>query len=76
VLRVNPYDFDRLGVSVGHEVRVKTPKGMLMAEISVDHAVPRGSAGVYVNQPGIAITDLIDATERVTDLRIDSGTDA
>jgi NADH-quinone oxidoreductase subunit G len=76
VLRVNPYDFDRLGVSIGHQVRVKTPKGQLMAEIAVDPDVPRGSASVFVNQPGIAITSLIDATERVTDLRVDSGGDA
>jgi len=75
VLRVNQYDFDRLGVSAGHEVRVKTSKGVLMAQITVDGGVPRGAAAVFVNQPGIAITSLIDATERVTDLRVDTGGD-
>jgi len=73
VMRVNKYDFDRLGVSDGHQVRVKTNKGSLLAEIVVDASVPRGAAGVFVNQDGIEITELIDATQRVTDLRLDTG---
>lgn len=76
LLRVNSYDTDRLGVATGHQVRVKTPRGVLTAEVTVDDSVPRGSAAVYVNQPGVRINDLIDATQRVTDLRIDSGADA
>ncbi len=73
VMRVNKYDFDRLGVSDGHSVRVKTGRGTLMAEIVVDPTVPRGAAAVHVNQDGIEISALIDATERVTDLRVDTG---
>jgi predicted molibdopterin-dependent oxidoreductase YjgC len=76
VLRVNQYDFDRLGVSVGHQVRIKSSTGTLMAEIVVDQDVPRGSAAVYVNQDGIEVTHLIDATERVTDVRVDTGASA
>jgi NADH-quinone oxidoreductase subunit G len=72
VLRVSSYDFDRMGVAEGARVRVTTPKGEVQATIGVDPGVPRGSAAVYVNQPGIRIADLIDANQRVTDLRIDS----
>jgi len=73
VLRVSSYDFDRLGVADGARVRVRSPKGELHAEIGVDPGIPRGAAAVYVNQPGIRVADLIDAGQRVTDLRIDSG---
>jgi len=73
VLRVSSYDFDRLGVAAGARVRITSPKGEIHAEIGVDPGVPRGSAAVYVNQPGIDLGDLIDAGQRVTDLRIDSG---
>jgi predicted molibdopterin-dependent oxidoreductase YjgC len=76
VLRVNSYDFARLGVAVGAQVRIKTPKGQAMVAIQVDDGVPRGAAAVYVNQPGLALTELIDATARVTDVRVDSGADA
>ena len=76
VLRINGYDFARLGVAVGSRVRVKTPKGQAMVEIQVDDGVPRGAAAAYVNQPGLDVTALLDATARVTDLRVDSGADA
>jgi predicted molibdopterin-dependent oxidoreductase YjgC len=73
VLRVSAYDFDRLGVAAGHQVRVKSGRGTLTAEIVRDGLLPRGTAAVYVNQPGMRITDLIDAGQRVTHLRLDSG---
>jgi NADH-quinone oxidoreductase subunit G len=76
VLRVSSYDFERLGVDVGARVRVRSPKGEIHAEIGVDAGLPRGSAAVYVNQPGIDLGDLIDAGQRVTDLRIDSGSES
>ena len=76
VLRINGYDFARLGVAVGSRVRVKTPKGQAMVEVQVDDGVPRGAAAAYVNQPGLDVTALLDATARVTDLRVDSGADA
>jgi NADH-quinone oxidoreductase subunit G len=72
-LRVNAYDFARMGVRSGSQVRVKTAVGALEATVEVDDTVPRGTAAVFVNQDGIRIGDLIDATQRVTDLRIDVG---
>ncbi|MEZ5145445.1 MAG: NADH-quinone oxidoreductase subunit NuoG [Acidimicrobiales bacterium] len=73
VLRVNPYDFDRLGVAEGSTVRIKTPAASFDIEIHTDAGVPRGAAAVAVNQPGVAVTDLIDAGQRVTDIRIETG---
>jgi NADH-quinone oxidoreductase subunit G len=73
LLRVSPYDFARMGVNEGHAVRVRTTRGELSAEIAVDPSLPRGSAGMYLNQPGLAVSELIDITERVTHLRIDTG---
>ena len=73
VLRVNPYDFDRLGVPEGSTLRIKTPTGALDIEVHTDAGIPRGAAAAVFNQPGIVIADLIDATQRVTDVRIESG---
>jgi NADH-quinone oxidoreductase subunit G len=73
VLRVNPYDFDRLGVSPGSTVRIKTPTGGLDIDIHPEPGVPRGAAAVVFNQPGHVIADLIDAGQRVTDIRVETG---
>ncbi|MEI7593371.1 MAG: NADH-quinone oxidoreductase subunit NuoG [Actinomycetes bacterium] len=71
-LRVNPYDFDRLGVSGGDQVRVQSSRATLSANIVADRGVPKGSASVVFNQPGIDVGSLIDAAERVTDVRVES----
>jgi NADH-quinone oxidoreductase subunit G len=74
ILRVNPYDFDRLGVAQGAEVRLHSSRADLRVDISSDAGVPRGSAAVYFNQPGLDAAELIDASERVTDVRVETGT--
>ena len=73
ILRVNPYDFDRLGVADGDQVRVHSPRAEVTAEISADEGVPRGSAALYFNQPGLDAATLIDAGARVNDVRVESG---
>ena len=72
ILRVNPYDFDRLGVSTGDRVRMRSPRATLTAGIVADDGVPRGSASVVFNQPGLHVAALIDAAERVTDVRVET----
>ena len=74
ILRVNPYDFDRLGVAEGSEVRLHSSRADLRVDISSDPGVPRGSAAVYFNQPGLDAAELIDSAERVTDVRVETGT--
>jgi NADH-quinone oxidoreductase subunit G len=71
-LRVCAYDFERLGVDPGADVRVSSPRGSLSVEIAIDDGVPRGCAALEINQPPVRTTDLIDATQRVTDLRVET----
>jgi NADH-quinone oxidoreductase subunit G len=68
---VSPYDFDRIGVSKGSRVRVISPRGRITLDIDVDPGVPRGCAAVTFNQPDIDVASLIDASTRVTDVRIE-----
>jgi hypothetical protein len=53
-------------------VRVSSPRGSLSVEIAIDDGVPRGCAALEINQPPVRTTDLIDATQRVTDLRVET----
>src|SRR5690606_8446369 len=71
-LSVNPYDFDRLGVSEGDDVRVTSARASVVVGIVADPGVPRGTGVMYVNQPGIRVTDLIDANGVVTDIRVET----
>jgi NADH-quinone oxidoreductase subunit G len=71
-LRVCSYDFDRLGVEPGADVRVSSPRGSLSVQITIDDQVPRGCAALEINQPPVRATELIDATQRVTDLRVET----
>jgi len=72
-LRVNPYDFDRLGVADGAEVRLRSSRADLRVAVTADAGVPRGTAAVYYNQPGLDAAALIDADERVTTVRVETG---
>jgi NADH-quinone oxidoreductase subunit G len=72
-LRVNAYDFDRLGVEAGAEVRLHSSRADLRVTITVDPGVPRGTAAVHFNQPGLDAASLIDAAERVTTVRVETG---
>ena len=73
ILRVNPYDFDRLGVANGDQVRLHSSRAETTAEIAADAGVPRGSASLRFNQPGLAASALIDSSARVNDIRVESG---
>jgi NADH-quinone oxidoreductase subunit G len=70
-LRVNPSDFDRLGVTAGSPVRAETARGSHTVEVLPDPAVLRGTAVVGFNLGGVAASDLIDATTPVNDLRLE-----
>jgi NADH-quinone oxidoreductase subunit G len=72
ILRVNPYDFDRLGVAAGDQVRVHSSRAELRAEIAADTGLPRGAAAVFFNQSDLSAALLIDATDRVTDVRVET----
>jgi NADH-quinone oxidoreductase subunit G len=72
ILAVNPYDFDRLGVRDGDDVRVSSPRATLVAEITADAGVPRGTGAMVFDQPDLCVADLIDASTVITDIRVET----
>jgi NADH-quinone oxidoreductase subunit G len=68
---VNPYDFDRIGVRDDAKVNVTSPKATMTLDIEIDPGVPRGCAAVRFNQPDAPVADLIDASARFTDVRLE-----
>ena len=63
VLRLNPYDFDRLGVDAGHRGHRHLGEGLgRRCRCEPDAGVGRGAAAVVLNQPGATVGALIDAT--------------
>jgi len=72
VLRVNRYDFDRLGVAEGDTVRLTSPRTSVNAVVVLDTTLPRGSVGVWFNQPGICAADLVDASSPVTTVQVET----
>jgi NADH-quinone oxidoreductase subunit G len=71
-LRINRQDFDRLGVSVGDEVRVTSPQGAFTVPAAPDDALPRGAVGVWFNQPGVCAAELVDAALPVTTVQVET----
>ena len=70
-LRLNPVDFDKIGVQAGTVVRVESARGHLDMPVRVDAGVPAGSAGVWWRTTGSDCTPLIDAAAMVTDVRVE-----
>jgi anaerobic selenocysteine-containing dehydrogenase len=70
VLRLHPHDFDRLGVDPGTNVTVTAASGSVTLPVQPDAAVGKGAAAVVLHQPGPAVGALIDATSRVTEVRV------
>jgi len=70
-VRLNPHDFDKLGIKAGTPVEVISARGSITVPASVDAGVPRGSAVVAFNAPGGAGGDLVTAGESVTDVRVE-----
>ncbi len=72
VLRMSPYDFDRLGVTDGTDVRLSSERGSCVVPVVGDRGIPRGAAALAVNRPGVRATELIDAASPVTELRVET----
>jgi NADH-quinone oxidoreductase subunit G len=70
-LRLNPSDFDRLGVAVGDDVRVTSNRGNVTVPTVPEPGVPRGIALIYANQAGGRANVLIDGNAPVTDVRVE-----
>jgi NADH-quinone oxidoreductase subunit G len=70
-VRLNPYDFDRLGIDDGTPVKVTSARGAITVSATSDPGVPRTAAVVPFNAPGGGGGDLITAGEAVTDVRVE-----
>ncbi len=70
-LRLNPADFDRLGVAVGDDVRVTSNRGNVTVPTVPEPGVPRGIALIHANQAGGRANVLIDGNAPVTDVRVE-----
>jgi NADH-quinone oxidoreductase subunit G len=71
-LRVNPADLDRLGITTGGQVRLRAPRRTALVEVVADPGVPRGSASLPFNLPGLKASELIDVTLPVNDVAIET----
>jgi hypothetical protein len=73
VLQLHPHDFDRLGVAPGALVTATSSKGSASLPVQPDPSVARGAAAVRFHQEGANAGALIDATARVTEIRLAEG---
>jgi anaerobic selenocysteine-containing dehydrogenase len=71
-LRLHPSELERLGLGTGDRVRVTSTRTSLTLQAVADAGVPRGSAAVTFNLPGAGASDLIDVSEPVTDVRVET----
>jgi NADH-quinone oxidoreductase subunit G len=71
-LRANPADLGRLGVKTGDRIRVTSARTSLVLDVVADPHVLRGSAVLVFNAPGEGAAELIDASQPVTDVRIET----
>ena len=71
-LRLHPLDIERVGSSDGANVKATSKRASMVFKVVADESVVRGSAWVPFNQPGPNIGELIDSSEPVTDLRVES----
>jgi anaerobic selenocysteine-containing dehydrogenase len=70
-VRLHPADLDEVGVAGGATVRVATARGAVEAPATADRGVPRGSVAMVFNQANASAAALIDASARVTPVRIE-----
>ncbi|MDP9464594.1 MAG: molybdopterin-dependent oxidoreductase, partial [Actinomycetota bacterium] len=71
-LHLHPLDVERVGCLAGADVKVTSKRASMVFKVVADDTVVRGSAWVPFNQPGPSIGELIDSSEAVTDLRVES----
>jgi hypothetical protein len=61
-----------MGATTGDRVRVTSSRRSLVLDVMADPGVLRGSAVLVFNGPGEGAADLIDASQPVTDLRVET----
>lgn len=68
---IHPLDLDTVGEPEGAEVKIVGAKGSVVLPLVADPTVQRGTIWAPFNQHGADITDIVDATAAVTDVRIE-----
>ena len=71
-LRVHHQDRDRIGVADAEVVRVTSARGQLEVPVRTDDTVVPGTAVLAWNLPDFSAATLVDASNAVTDLRVES----
>ena len=69
--RVHSLDLPRVGVDSGVDVKLISAKGSVVLPLIADDTVQRGTIWAPFNMAGADITDLVDASAPVTDVRIE-----
>ncbi len=68
---LHPADHDRVGEPDGAEVRLVSASGSVVLPLVSDDTVQRGTIWAPFNQAGADITDIVDSSTAVTDVRIE-----
>ena len=71
-MHLHPLDVERVGSTDGADVKVTSKRASMVFKVVADDTVVRGSAWVPFNQPGPSIGELIDSSEVVTDVRVET----
>jgi NADH-quinone oxidoreductase subunit G len=71
-IHVNPTDLDRLGLTHGDTVKVTSSRTSLTLAAEADQAVPKGVALLVFDQAGPGAADLLDITNAVNDVRVET----
>jgi NADH-quinone oxidoreductase subunit G len=71
-LHLHPLDVERVGSTDGADVKVTSKRASMVFKVVADDTVVRGSAWVPFNQPGPSIGELIDSSDDVIDVRVES----
>jgi NADH-quinone oxidoreductase subunit G len=69
---LNSRDIERLGASVGKDVKVSTSSKSVILTLHADETVLKGTAWVPFNQPGTDIRELLNADDLIVDVRVEN----
>jgi len=71
-VHLHPLDIERVGTTVGRDVKVIGPRATVVFATVADETVLRGTAYVPFNNPGPNVGELIDCFAAVNDVRIET----
>ncbi len=71
-LHMHPLDIERAGVVVGSDVKVTSQRASVVFRVDADESVLRGTVWVPFNQAGAPVSELLDCTAAITDVRVEN----